>query len=44
MDITSVCEEVDAITLKHKYTKVEMNLLIRKVDLLYNEYVLDQLQ
>ncbi len=44
MDITQVCEEVDAITLKHKYTKEEMDSLRRKVDLLYHEYVLDQWQ
>ena len=44
MDITSVCEEIDAITLKHKYIKVKMDLLIRKVDLVYYENVLDQLQ
>ena len=44
MDIAEVCEEVDAITLKHKYTKEEMDSLRRKVDLLYHEYVIDQWQ
>ena len=44
MDITEVCEEVDALTLKHKYTREEMDLLRRKVDLLYHEYVIDQWQ
>lgn len=44
MDIAEVCEEVDAITLKHKYTREEMDTLRRKVDLLYHEFVLDQWQ
>ena len=44
MDITEVCEEVDAITLKHKYTREEMDSLRRKVDLLYHEFVLDKWQ
>lgn len=44
IDITEVCEEVDAITLKHKYTKEEMDSLRRKVDLLYHEFVLDKWQ
>ena len=44
MDIDEVCEEVDAITLKHKYSREEMELLRRKVDLLYHEFVLDQWQ
>ena len=44
MDITEVCEQVDAITLKHKYTREEMDLLRRKVDLLYHEFVLDKWQ
>ena len=44
MDITEICEQVDAITLKHKYTKEEMNTLRWKVDLLYHEFVLDKWQ
>ncbi len=44
MDNTAVCEEVDAITLKHKYTREEMDLLRRKVDLLYHEFVFDKSQ
>ena len=44
MDITEVCEQVDDITLKHKYTKEEMDSLRRKVDLLYHEFVLDRWQ
>ena len=44
MDITEVCEQVDAITLKHKYTRKEMDSLRRKVDLLYHEFVLDKWQ
>ena len=44
MDVGEICEKVDEITLKHKYTKEEMDLLRRKVDLLYHEYVLDQWQ
>ena len=44
MDIDEVCEEVDAITLKHKYSREEMESLRRKVDLLYHEFVLDQWQ
>lgn len=44
MDITDVCEQVDAITLKHKYTREEMDSLRRKVDLLYHEFVLDKWQ
>ena len=44
IDITEVCEEVDAITLKHKYTREEMDSLRRKVDLLYHEFVLDKWQ
>ena len=44
IDITQVCEQVDAITLKHKYTKEEMDSLRRKVDLLYHEFVLDKWQ
>ena len=44
MDITEVCEEVDALTLKHKYTREEMDLLRRKVDLLYHEFILDKWQ
>jgi hypothetical protein len=44
MDITEVCEQVDDITLKHKYTKEEMDSLRRKVDLLYHEFVLDKWQ
>ena len=39
IDITEVCKQVDAITLKHKYTREEMDLLRRKVDLLYHEFV-----
>ena len=44
IDITEVCEEVDGITLKHKYTREEMDSLRRKVDLLYHEFVLDRWQ
>ena len=44
MDVGEICEKVDEITLKHKYTKEEMDLLRRKVDLLYHEYVLDRWQ
>ena len=44
MDVKEICEKVDGITLKHKYTKEEMDLLRRKVDLLYHEYVLDRWQ
>ena len=44
MDIANVCEQVDAITLKHKYTREEMDSLRRKVDLLYHEFVLDKWQ
>ena len=44
MDITEVCEQVDDITLKHKYTREEMDSLRRKVDLLYHEFVLDRWQ
>ena len=44
MDITEVCEQVDAITLKHKYTREKMDSLRRKVDLLYHEFVLDKWQ
>nr|WP_272152522.1 hypothetical protein [Synechococcus sp. AH-551-B05] len=44
MDITEVCEQVDALTIKHKYTKEEMDSLRRKVDLLYHEFVLDKWQ
>lgn len=42
IDITEVCEQVDDITLKHKYTREEMDSLRRKVDLLYHEFVLDR--
>lgn len=44
MNITEVCEQVDSITLKHKYTREEMDTLRRKVDLLYHEFVLDKWQ
>ena len=44
MDVKEICEKVDEITLKHKYTKEEMDLLRRKVDLLYHEFVLDKWQ
>ena len=44
MDITAVCEQVDGITLKHKYTREEMDSLRKKVDLLYHEFVLDKWQ
>ena len=44
MDIIEVCQQVDAITLKHKYTREEMNSLRRKVDLLYLKFVLDKWQ
>ena len=44
MDITEVCEQVDALTLKHKYTREEMDTLRRKVDLLYHEFILDKWQ
>ncbi|NCG15365.1 MAG: hypothetical protein GWP23_00070 [Synechococcales cyanobacterium H12SWP_bin.12] len=44
MDVGEICEKVDEITLKHKYTKEEMDLLRRKVDLRYHEYVLDRWQ
>ena len=44
MDITEVCEQVNDITLKHKYTREEMDSLRRKVDLLYHEFVLDKWQ
>ena len=44
MDIAEVCEQVDGITLKHKYTREEMDSLRRKVDLLYHEFVLDKWQ
>ena len=42
MDIAVKCEDVDGITLKHKYTREEMDLLRSKVDLLYHEFVLDK--
>ena len=44
MNITEVCQQVDGITLKHKYTREEMDSLRRKVDLLYHEFVLDKWQ
>lgn len=44
LDVKEVCETVDDITLKHKYTREEMDLLRRQVDLLYHEYVLDKWQ
>ena len=44
MDITEVCEQVDAITLKYKNTREEMDSLRVKVDLLYHEFVLDKWQ
>ena len=44
MDITAVCEQVDGITLKHKFTREEMDALRRKVDLLYHEFILDKWQ
>ena len=44
MDVKEICEKVDGLTLKHKYTKEEMDLLRRKVDLLYHEFVLDKWQ
>ena len=44
INITEICGEVDAITLKHRYTREEMDTLRRKVDLLYHEFVLDKWQ
>ena len=44
MNITEVCQQVDGITLKHKYTREVMDSLRRKVDLLYHEFVLDKWQ
>jgi hypothetical protein len=44
MDVGEICEQVDDITLKNKYTKEEMDLLRRQVDLLYHEFVLDRWQ
>ena len=44
LDVKEVCEKVDDITLKHKYSREEMDLLRRQVDLLYHEYVLDKWQ
>ena len=44
MDIVEVCQQVDGITLKNKYTREEMDSLRRKVDLLYHEFVLDKWQ
>ena len=44
MYITEVCEQVDAIILKHKYTREEMDSLRREVYLLCHEFVLDKWQ
>ena len=44
MDISEICEGVDGITLKHKHTREEMDLLRRKVDRMYHEFVLDKWQ
>jgi hypothetical protein len=42
IDVPTFVEEVEAVTGKHKFTRAEMDELRRKVDLLYNEYVLDK--
>lgn len=42
IDVIALVEEVETITGKHRFTREEMDELRKKVDLLYNEYVLEK--
>ena len=42
IDVPTFVEEVEAVTGKHKFTRAEMDELRRKVDMIYNEYVLEK--
>lgn len=42
IDVIALVEEVESITGKHKFTREHMDELRRKVDLLYNEYVVEK--
>jgi len=42
IDVLALVEEVESITGKHKFTREYMDELRRKVDLLYNEYVVEK--
>ena len=42
IDVKQLCEKVDGITHRNRFTKEEMQKLRDQVDLLYHEYVLDK--